>query len=372
MKASTNIVIISTMEGYPWGGSEELWFGTALSLRRRQYNVTVSVKRWPVRSPKHSDLGHAGVRVIERPAAGGLGLRLHLAQLLYSAPILVLVSLGDNGMLGGADVLDYFRSRGVAYSVVCHNAAPWWWPPDGYIAKLRRCMVEARRVWFVSDQNRLQTEIVLGTALPTAERIWEPCMLRNEPCLPWPISEPARVACVAKLEPAIKGQDLLFQALNSNAWRHRNVVVSLYGEGRNRLALEALKARFQLHMVEFRGVKPPREIWQEEQLLILCSRTEGTPLALLEAMHCARPALVTAVGGNNELVIENETGFVAEAPTMESVSSALERAWEQRSSWQVMGQRAAGRIAEVVRQDACEILAEQIVHLSGSASPAVA
>lgn len=45
------IVFVSTMDGIPWGGSEELWSRTALALLVDQgYAVSASVLEW---SPLH-------------------------------------------------------------------------------------------------------------------------------------------------------------------------------------------------------------------------------------------------------------------------------------------------------------------------------
>jgi glycosyltransferase involved in cell wall biosynthesis len=63
-------------------------------------------------------------------------------------------------------------------------------------------------------------------------------------------------------------------------------------------------------------------------------------LALLEAMFCARPAVVTDVGGNAEWTEDGQTGFVAEAPTAKSFAAALERAWVARAKWHLMGNQA--------------------------------
>ena len=50
-----------------------------------------------------------------------------------------------------------------------------------------------------------------------------------------------------------------------------------------------------------------RAIWAREQLLVMSSRDEGTPLALVEAMLCGRSAIVSDVGGNQEWVTEAQT-----------------------------------------------------------------
>jgi len=86
-----------------------------------------------------------------------------------------------------------------------------------------------------------------------------------------------------------------------------------------------------------------RSIWAENQLLVLPSRSEGTPLALVEAMICGRPAVVTDAGGNVEWVDEPDTGFVAAAATVRSLGAALERAWQAQGQWPEIGTRARAR-----------------------------
>ena len=73
---------------------------------------------------------------------------------------------------------------------------------------------------------------------------------------------------------------------------------------------------------------------------MMFSRAEGTPLALVEAMLCGRPAIVSDVGGNQEWVTEGQTGFVAEAPVIGPTRAALERAWSARQDWKAMGLQA--------------------------------
>ena len=67
---------------------------------------------------------------------------------------------------------------------------------------------------------------------------------------------------------------------------------------------------------------------------------------MVEAMLCGRPAVVTDVIGNPEWIEEGLTGFLAEAPTLYSVSRALERAWQARASWEQMGLQAHRKALE--------------------------
>ena len=95
-------------------------------------------------------------------------------------------------------------------------------------------------------------------------------------------------------------------------------------------------------------------------MLVLPSRYEGLPLTLVEAMWCGRPAVVTDVGGNAELCVDDETGFVAPAATESSFTDTLQRAWERRREWLEMGRAARARVEDQMPKDPvgvfCELL----------------
>jgi glycosyltransferase involved in cell wall biosynthesis len=150
------------------------------------------------------------------------------------------------------------------------------------------------------------------------------------------------MANVARHDVQCKGQDLLLQALSGEDWRRRRWVLRLYGTGPDREYLERLARYYDIaDKVEFRGhVSDIRSVWADNQLLVMPSRSEGTPLALVEAMICGRPSVVTDVGGNAEWVDEPSIGFVAEAPSARSLGNALGRAWEAREHWESIGHRA--------------------------------
>ena len=83
-----------------------------------------------------------------------------------------------------------------------------------------------------------------------------------------------------------------------------------------------------------------REVWHTHHALVLPSRGEGTPLAMVEAMLCARPVIGTAVAGIPEWVRHGRNGFIADAATVGSYAVALETAWQQRAQWRTLGAHA--------------------------------
>jgi glycosyltransferase involved in cell wall biosynthesis len=160
------------------------------------------------------------------------------------------------------------------------------------------------------------------------------------------------MVCPARLFPPAKGQDLLPQILALPQWRDRPVELNLFGTGPDELALRRMVTMLKLKNVHFRGyASDPLDIWKQNHLLVLPSRYEGVPIVLVDAMWCARPAVVTDVGDNAKMCVEGETGFVAPAPTVSSFSDAMERAWQRRQEWQQLGLAARARAEELIPTD---------------------
>ena len=87
---------------------------------------------------------------------------------------------------------------------------------------------------------------------------------------------------------------------------------------------------------------------------------EGQSLALTEAMHYKRAAIVTRVGGADELIEEGQSGFIADAATAQSIDDALERAWNKRTEWEQMGIAAKKHVVEKHPADAVQYFTDQL------------
>ncbi|MBL0337294.1 MAG: glycosyltransferase [Chitinophagaceae bacterium] len=78
------------------------------------------------------------------------------------------------------------------------------------------------------------------------------------------------------------------------------------------------------------------------------SIVEGTPFAMIESMACGKPAVGTPVGGIPELIIENETGWLARTTAVEDIDVALEVAWNERAKWFDFGANAQKLIEKII------------------------
>jgi glycosyltransferase involved in cell wall biosynthesis len=368
-----HLLFISTMEGVPWGGSEELWSQAALRLAREGHRVSASVRTWSRPVPRIAELRAQGVHVRERrPFAESRAQRLWLRLisdneenwLRKAKPDLVIISQGDN--MEGLEWMQFCRRENLPYSCVVQCNAEIWWPADDKRPHLAEAYAAARKTFCVSRHNLELLQRQIGVDLPRARVVCNPYRLPNPPDY-WPATETWKMACVARLEPWNKGQDFLLQVLARPQWRERPVQIEFHGSGRGAEGLQDLARQLQLKNVRFCGQTPDiAGIWKENHLLLLPSRIEGMPLALIEAMWCRRPAVVTDVGGNAECCLDGQTGFLAAAPTVALLEEAMERAWARREEWQTLGESAHQRTHKILPENPVGLFCREILQVLSS------
>ncbi len=379
-----NVTFVSTMSGAPWGGSEMLWSEAALRVVRQGHSVAASVHGWPERPPQLSALKAAGVDIHERvftrvqlaarsvravcqPIFRGVSRYAFVRWLAKEPRDLICISNGwIKDHLGIMNLCS--RSR-FPYVVVIQANAEHFWPDDNTALGLIDIFRGAKRVFFVSERNRSLLESQLGIELSNAELVWNPFNVHRDVSPPWPSGfEVVHLACVGRLEPEAKGQDLLLHVLASQPWRSRPIQLSFFGRGHGENGLRRLVERLGLsERVRFCGqVNDIEGIWESHHALVLPSRFEGLPLAAVEAMLCGRPVIATDVAGTCKIVREGVTGFLAESPTVRHLSLAMERAWQELHNWEIMGKNAAREIRELVPADPAADFAQRLLGLADS------
>jgi glycosyltransferase involved in cell wall biosynthesis len=262
-----------------------------------------------------------------------------------------VVSQGAN--FDGLAYSDLCRVSSCPYVIISQKAVDYIWPLDKDRMVMRSALQAALRCYFVSQHNLHLTESQIGETLTNAEIVCNPFLVSGSP-LPWPGNEDhsIKLACVARLEAGEKGQDILLQVLARPLWRTRNLSVSFFGAGCNSEALQGLARRLALKNVDFPGfVNDVESIWKTHHALVLPSRTEGLPLALIEAMMCGRFGIVTNEGGTSEVVEEGRTGFIANAAKVDELDNAMERAWTVREEWESIGKAAGSAVRTMVPLD---------------------
>lgn len=213
---------------------------------------------------------------------------------------------------------------------------------EGVYLKAKSVFRRADRVVFVSKRNLDVARRQMCESLPNALVLHNPPNVEVDRPVPFPSIAPSRFCMVARLDSLVKGHALLLQVMSNSKWLARDWVLDLFGAGKDEFYIRDLITFLGLQdRVRLRGhVADVAKLWEEQHVLLMPSSGEGKPLALTEALLCGRPAVVTDVGGNAELVQEGVSGFVAESTTIAAFDRALERMWDARSDWAAMGRRA--------------------------------
>jgi glycosyltransferase involved in cell wall biosynthesis len=253
------------------------------------------------------------------------------------------------------DLLELCIDQRTPFVTIFQANTEWFWPPDDLAARYRAALAAAEKCYFVSHANRRLSEKQIGCELLNAEVVWNPVNVAIDAAPAWPVMGPEgeyRLACVARLDPRAKGQDILLEALARPSWIARSWRLALYGEGPMRDSLERLVRRLGLaDRVIFTAHLGVEDIWASNHVLIMPSRLEGLPLAVVEAMLCGRPVVATDVAGHSEIIKDGVTGFLADAPTADSMAQALERFWARRTTAQMMGEVGSTRIRRLLPPD---------------------
>lgn len=346
------IGIYSTQRSHRWGGSEELWYKTALKLLELGHEVGVCVRRWTPPVKEVLELKKAGCKVFYRDEKRfGFSNVRDFPWLDEFKPDFVLVSLA--WFTSGGFFMKQCFEKSIPYFNIIQSAGEIDWPIDEIIEILRDNYKNAESNFFVSNANKSLIETIFATKFSNCEIVWNPFKVNYHKKASWLENLGTfKLACIARLEPASKGQDILLHILARKRWRKRSIEVSLFGGGFNEKSLKKLAENLKLENVHFCGYRNGiEEIWDEHHALILPSRLEGLPLVLVEAMLCSRIPITTKVGGIPEVVIDDEIGFLSKAPTVELFDETLERAWDRRSEWKTMGIKANAHIKKLVPED---------------------
>lgn len=174
-----------------------------------------------------------------------------------------------------------------------------------------------------------------------------------------------RILFVGRLD-ASKGLDLLVAGFARFRQRYPDAKLTIVGgshdfnpveaEVRNAIAQNGVS-----ESVKMTGLLPRAAIiphYHEADVFVMTSLWEGLPTALLEAMACGVPAVVTDVGGMPAVVKDDENGYVLRERNPELLANLIERAHlnRERLGWE------ARRTAE---RYSIKAHAEQVCQLMG-------
>jgi glycosyltransferase involved in cell wall biosynthesis len=152
-----------------------------------------------------------------------------------------------------------------------------------------------------------------------------------------------RIGWVGRLIP-IKGPDVFLRALRALA-SDQPWIASIIGDGPERPASEMLVRSSGLaRSVQFHGAMPGAgRIFPAFDLLVLSSRSEGTPMVLFEAMAAGVPIVATAVGGVPD-VLGERAGWLVPPEDPDALATAIRHAISDPVERSLRAERAMARL----------------------------
>lgn len=354
------IAYISTLITASWGGSEELWYQSALEAINRKHSLGLFIYDWPNEPTQIKKLRKDGAVVYHRKRNISLLKRITLKiankitgkkplslnpyyNLLQFKPDIIIVTDGSSYYtVDDKDLsyllLNFFKDK---YLIICQGNSQLLFPSNRSLAI--ELFENSLRVLFVSEHNRKLAFHQLAFNLTKTSTIQNPVLLKNFNNIPMPkIEDEIHCALVGRFSISDKGQDILISIMAEEHWKKSNIKLHLYGKGEDEEYLNQLIEFYNVtDKVVIEGFTEDRnEIWQKCHCLLMCSHGEGTSLAMLEALVVGRVCVITKVGGSEEWIEDGKTGFLVDAPTPQLFSDKLKEVINRVNDWESIGSAA--------------------------------
>jgi glycosyltransferase involved in cell wall biosynthesis len=143
-----------------------------------------------------------------------------------------------------------------------------------------------------------------------------------------------------------KGLDVLLRAIEVSA--ALPIVLDVVGDGPERASLEAMAQSLKIaHKVKFHGFE--RNVMKHlsnADILVMPSRTEAMPMALMEAATLGIPIVASSVGGIPEIITHLENGVLVDPADACALSDAIETVTADMPAFKKRSAKAAKIISK--------------------------
>lgn len=129
---------------------------------------------------------------------------------------------------------------------------------------------------------------------------------------------------VARLDP-VKKQEVLIKAFAEVVKHYSGSRLNIVGDGpeRNKLEQQIQNLKLGEHVILHGQQLDTLSYFHTNQVFVLSSIAEGTPMTVLEAMATGLPIVATEVGGMPSLVHQNENGCLVAPNDEQALASAM-------------------------------------------------
>lgn len=160
------------------------------------------------------------------------------------------------------------------------------------------------------------------------------------------------VGMVANFNRSVKGVSLFLDAVPEIVRDVPDARFVLFGRGKEEQALrdKAVSMGIGSHVI-FAGYRQDiHRFYDIMDVSVLTSLSEGLSITILESMRCGIPVVVTRVGGNPEVVVEGETGYLVPSGDVHAFASRTIELLKDEALRKEMGKRARQRVERHFRR----------------------
>lgn len=321
------------------GGSEMLWTESVKHLRQQGHDIILIIKKWDPEPQLFHELRSRGIEILFKDND-------EYEQLISFRPDLFIISTGDQDE--GTEWFPFCIESNIPYCIINHltKEIKYWPLRKDKLPLVKEGYKNAERVFFTCWNNHSIMQQRIDEEITNAEVFYNPYKVDRNISIPFPsFNSGIQIAMPHRLLLIHKGQDMVFRLLTKEKWRKRNIVLNIYGDGPDKEYLMEFAKNNKLNLIYFHSrVSDVRLIWEKNHAILFSSYMEGMPIILIEAMLCARVPIATNVGGHEEVITNNISGFIAQSPSIDDIDDALERAFQRINEWKVIGEKAREQV----------------------------
>lgn len=159
------------------------------------------------------------------------------------------------------------------------------------------------------------------------------------------------IGLVANIRPVKRISDLV-HAVSMVRKKYPNIELMIIGGGDSSELKELAENLGIGNAVHFPGAQPNTpSLIPYFDIAVLCSQSEGLSNALIEYMFCQVPVVCTATGGNIELVIDNETGYLIPVGSTKDLAEKICRLLADPARAEIMARNARNFVEHLCDQE---------------------
>ena len=367
-----SVLFISLLNSAAWGGSEEIWYKSALHLAGKNQKVGVCCFNWEGKEERLQQLQRAGCILYLLPGkleTKSLWGKYKLNEALHSIPFSDYnKSIVNQG--GWKDVahgpFKKLYQKLPPYVLLFHNYDMLEKLSNNKIKSLHNWVMNAEKN--IGDAGRIFSVIksTCNLEIPRNYVLFNPVTIQL-PGRQTPFTSSAedklKFIVLAELDVKRKAQDLLIKALAAEKWKTRNYTLNIYGNGKDKQILEKLINETGLSSrVILKGfTKDVKEVLANSHVLLQLTHIDAMPISVTEALAMSRAIIASDVGDMPLWIYEGVNGWIAKKVCIEEIDRVLENAWQQRNKLEEMGRESY----KIFKQKYPEHPVEYFLNLAG-------